>query len=158
GTELPCIRTDWFIATASRAPLYYDLLQLPSTDKGLERLVQGDAATNIDELTAFRAGFNGSGVSKNNRIIERRASRYGAYWKTYDYAENVDKQNVFERPLGPPPARNSFVHAGGEMIFHLPNGLLGYLLVGNRGQRVDKAPVEIVSDPERPEKAVEAGL
>src|SRR5207244_5801738 len=93
-----------------------------------------------------------------NRILERHDAGYGAYWKTYDFAENVDKQNVFDRPLGPPPARNSFVQAGGEMIFHLPNGLLAYFLAGNRGQRVEKAPVEIVSDPERPEKTVEAGL
>jgi Tol biopolymer transport system component len=158
GTEKPCLRADWFIATASRPPLYYDLLEMPATDKALERLLQVDAAANIDEQSVARAGFNGSGVSKNNRIIERHDAGHGAYWKTYDFAENVDRQNIFERPLGPPPARNSFVHSGGEMIFHLPNGLLGYYLADRGGRRLERAPVDIVSDPEKPDKTVEAGL
>jgi mono/diheme cytochrome c family protein len=158
GTSLPWLRADWFIATASRAPLYYDLVQMPTTAGILERALNVDAAANINELSVARAGFNGSGVSKNNRMIERHDSGYGAYWKTYDFAENVDKQNLFDRPLGPPPARNSFVHDGGEMIFHLPNGLLGYLLAESGGRRIDRAPVAIVSDPNRPDKVVEAGL
>jgi WD40 repeat protein len=44
------------------------------------------------------------------------------------------------------------------MIYHLPNGLFGYLLVNGNGNRVDRAPTEIVSDPRRPDRAVEAGL
>ena len=28
--ELPVLRADWFVATASRPPLYYDLLQMPT--------------------------------------------------------------------------------------------------------------------------------
>jgi hypothetical protein len=158
GSEQPYVRADWFIATASRPPLYYDLLQMPATDKGLERFLQLDAAVNIEEQSVLRAGFNGSGVSKNNRLIERHDAAFGAYWKTYDFAENVDKQNLFDRPLGPPPARNSFVHNGGEMIFHLPNGMLGFFLANGKGQRIERAPVEIVSDPQRPDKNVEAGL
>ncbi|MBL8799932.1 MAG: WD40 repeat domain-containing protein [Planctomycetia bacterium] len=158
GTAQPWLRADWFIATASRAPLYYDLAQIPTTAGILERALNVDAAANINELSVARAGFNGSGVSKNNRMLERHDAGYGAYWKTYDFAENVDKQNLFDRPLGPPPARNSFVHDGGEMIFHLPNGLLGYLLAESGGRRIDRAPVAIVSDPNRPDKVVEAGL
>src|SRR5207302_1708391 len=52
----------------------------------------------------------------------------------------------------------SFQHAGGEIIFHLPNGMQGYLLVDANGRRLDKAPGEIVSDPKRPDKLVENGL
>src|SRR5262249_33159908 len=36
--ELPYARADWFVATASRPPLYHDLLQMPLTDRDLERL------------------------------------------------------------------------------------------------------------------------
>jgi mono/diheme cytochrome c family protein len=158
GSELPYIRADWFIATASRAPLYYDLLDLPATDRALERLLQVDAARDIEELNVVRAGFNGSGVSANNRLIERHDAAHGAYWKTYDFSANTEKQNLFEHPLGPPPAGNAFVHAGGEMIYHLPNGLLGFFVADSAGRRLDRAPVEIVSDPQRPDKAVEAGL
>ncbi|HYT89974.1 MAG TPA: c-type cytochrome domain-containing protein, partial [Gemmataceae bacterium] len=88
GTELPYLRADWFIATASRPPLYQDLLQLPSTERGLERLLLVDVLTNFKEETVVRAGFNDSGVSKNNRLIERHDSTYGAYWRSYDFAEN----------------------------------------------------------------------
>ncbi len=158
GTDVPQLHGDWFVATASRAPLYYDLLQMPGTDRGLERLVQVDAVADIRDDAVARSGFNGSGVSKNNRVLERHDATYGAYWRTYDFSNNLERQNVFDHPLGPAPAADSFVPAGGEAIFHLPNGLHGYLLLDGNGRRVDKASVEIVSDPQRPDRAVEAGL
>jgi hypothetical protein len=158
GTDQPHVRADWFLANASRPPLYYDLLQMPSTDRGLESLLQVDSTADIETEAVVRSGFNGSGVSRNNRLLERHDAAFGAYWKTYDFSDNRDRQNLFEHPLGPPPARNSFVHAGGEMIFHLPNGLFGYLLADGNGRRLDRAPTEIVSDPRRPDRAVEAGL
>jgi WD40 repeat protein len=158
GTELPCLRADWFIATASRPPLYHDLLQLPTTDRSLERLLQVDVPANIEEETVLRAGFNGSGVAKNNRLIERHDASYGAYWRSYDFSDNSGRQNLFEHPLGPRTGQNSFEHAGGEIIFNLPNGLQGYLLVDRNGRRIDKAPVDIVSDPKRPDRRVETGL
>src|SRR5262249_24980988 len=34
----------------------------------------------------------------------------------------------------------------------------GYMLVDKSGRRVDRAPLEIVSDPKRPDKQVETGL
>lgn len=152
------LRADWFVATASRPPLYHDLLQLPSTDRELERQLRVEVLTNIQEETAVRAGFNDSGVSQNNRLIERHHAAYGAYWRSYDFADNRGRQNLFDRPLGPTPGQNSFQHAGGEIIFNLPNGLQGYLLVDGGGRRLDRAPVEIVSDPKRPDRTVENGL
>jgi serine/threonine-protein kinase len=38
----------------------------------------------------------------------------------------------------------AFEHAGGEIIFHLPNGLQGYLLVDDKDRRIDKGPTEVV--------------
>jgi WD40 repeat protein/mono/diheme cytochrome c family protein len=158
GTDMPAIRADWFIATASRPPLYHDLLQLPNSDRGLERLLQVDVIQDLQDESAVRAGFNNSGVSKNNRIIERHDAVYGAYWRSYDFNDNKGRQSVFEHPLGPTNGETSFKQAGGEMIFHLPNGLHGYLIVDAQGRRIDKAPVEIVSDPQRPDQRVETGL
>ena len=40
----PCIRADWFVATASRPPLYHDLLQLPTNLAELEAQLRVDAA------------------------------------------------------------------------------------------------------------------
>lgn len=157
-TSLPYLRADWFVANASRPPLYHDILQLPLSDRELERQLRVDGALDIREDRVVRAGFNRSGIAKNNRMIERHDAGFGAYWRSYDFSENVGRQNLFEHPLGPQPAPNSFVHAGSEMIFHLPNGLLGYYLVDGNGRRLDRAPVEIVSDPKRPDKLVETGI
>jgi mono/diheme cytochrome c family protein len=158
GAEVAYLRGDWFTATASRPPLYQDLLQLPGTDRGLERLLLVDVPADLREETAVRAGFNDSGVSRNNRLIERHDAAFGAYWRSYDFADNVGRHDLFEHPLGPSTGATSFAHAGGEVIFHLPNGLHGYLLVDALGRQIDRAPVEIVSDPRRPDRRVETGL
>jgi hypothetical protein len=158
GSPRPNLRGDWFVATASRPPFYHDLLQLPGTDRALERLVQVDVPVNLQEDNAARAGFNGSGVARNNRVLERHDALHGAYWRSYDFSDNTGRQNIFEHPLGPLGGAAGFQQAGGEVIFHLPNGLHAYLLLDGQGRRVDKAPGDIVSDPGRPDKLVETGL
>jgi mono/diheme cytochrome c family protein len=158
GCELPLLRADWFVATASRPPLYHDLLQLPASDRELERLLRVDVLTDWREENIVRLGFNRSGVSRNNRLLERHDAAYGAYWRSYDFSDNTDRQNLFRYPLGLLPGRESFTPAGGEVIFHLPNGLHGFLLVDGNGRRVDRAPVEIVSDTSRPDRTVETGI
>jgi mono/diheme cytochrome c family protein len=158
GTVSPWLRADWFVATASRPPFYHDFLQLPGTDRALERQLQVDVPGNLQDDAAMRAGFNGSGVAKNNRVLERHDGLHGAYWRSYDFSDNTSRQNVFDHPLGGIGGGNGFVPAGGEIIFHLPNGLLGFLLVDGDGRRVDKAPGDIVSDPKRPDRLVETGV
>ncbi len=158
GTEVPALRADWFVATASRPPFYHDLLQLPTTDRALERLLQVDVPGDVQEDSIMRSGFNDSGVSKNNRILERHDAAYGTFWRSYDFANNLGRQNLFEHPLGPNAGATSFQPAGGEMIYHLPNGLQAYLLVDAKGQRIDKGPTEIVADPRRPDQRVETGI
>src|SRR5262249_51520533 len=155
ATKMPLVRADWFIATASRAPLYYELLQLPANLAELERQLRVDAAVDIQQERVARAGFNGSGVSKNNRILERHDSVHGMYWRTYDFdavPQNLvergnllpDKRNIFAYPLGPvtPPGSESFQHAAGEAIFSLPNGLHGFILVNANNVRQDKGATQ----------------
>jgi hypothetical protein len=158
ATELPYVRADWFVATASRPPLYHDLLQMPLTDRDLERQLRVDALLDIQEDRVVRSGFNGSGVARNNRLLERHDAAYGAYWRSYDFADNTERQNLFDHPLGPQAGGNSFAHSGGEIIFNLPNGLQGYMLVDANGRRLDRAPIEIVSDPKRPDRVVETAI
>jgi WD40 repeat protein len=169
ATRVPVVRADWFVATASRAPLYYEILQIPSSLSELERQLRVDVAANIQQERVARAAFNGSGISRNNRVLERHDAMNGAYWRTYDFEavpqnlleRNIlapDRRNLFAFPLGPGSAENQFQHAGGEAIFNLPNGLQGYVLVNANNVRVNKAPTAIVSDAKRPDRAVEAGL
>ena len=152
--ELPFVRADWFIATASLPPLYHEILDLPKTDKELETRLEIDVAENIKNapgVRVWRAGFNNSGVSINNRIVERHKSRYGAYWKSYDFAGNVGAQNIFTHPL-------DFTHDGGEIIFNLPNGLQAYYLSTATGDRLDEAPINIVSNVGARDPVVRNGL
>src|SRR5262249_23331661 len=168
-TRLPIVRADWFLATACHPPLYPDILQLPTNAAELERQLRVDVAQDLQQERVARAGFNGSRVARNNRVLERHDSMLGAYWRTYDFdavPQNLterdvllpDRRNIFAYPLGPGAGENTFQHAGGEIIFSLPNGLHGFMLVNANGVRVDKAPVGIVSDPKRPDRQVETGI
>ena len=154
GSEVPFIHVDWFLATASLPPLYHDILGLPETARELETRLEVNVVRNLQDapgVRVWRAGFNESRVSQNNRVVERHRSRYGAYWKSYDFAGNVGNQNVFTHPL-------SFEHDGGEIIFNLPNGLQAYFLVTAAGTRLDEAPVNIVSNPAARDPVVRNGL
>jgi tetratricopeptide (TPR) repeat protein/mono/diheme cytochrome c family protein len=158
GCKLPFVRGDWFVAAASRPPLYHEVLRLPATEGELERLLGVDEAEDVRRGRVARAGFNGSGVSRNNRLIERHEAGAVVYWKSYDFAGNTGRKNLFAHPLRPDEADSGFAHDGGEIIFTLPNHLQAYLLVGGRGNRIDKGPSATVSDPRRPDRAVENGL
>jgi hypothetical protein len=157
-SKLPCVRVDWFVFAASKPPLYHVMLGLPESAAELESLLRINVEANIDQEKAIRAGFNRSGVSQNNRLIEWHKSPYGSYWKSYDFGSNIGRQNLFEYPLGPGNGTNRFQHDGGELIFTLPNGLQGYLLVTGDGKRIDRGPTNIVSDPKSADKTVINGV
>jgi mono/diheme cytochrome c family protein len=152
GTRVPVVRADWFIATAGRPPLYHVLAQIPAKATELEKKLDVDVQADFQDGTKLkRAGFNGSGVSGHNRMVERHDAAYGAYWKSYDFKTSAGRGNLFVFPLGPnfkgnPFAAQAFEHAGGEIIFNLPNHLQAYMLVNNKDERIDAGPVEIVSD------------
>ena len=156
--RMPYVRADWFVFAACKPPLYHVMLGLPETDAELESLLRVNVAANIDQEQTIRAAFNRSGVSQNNRLIEWHKSPYGSYWKSYDFAGNAGRQNLFEYPLGPGSGEGHFQHDGGELIFTLPNGLQGYMLVDASGKRIDQGPTNIVSDPKRPDKLVTNGV
>ena len=152
--DIPSVHVDWFVAQASLPPLYHDLLSLPLTDRELETRLEVDVIRNLlnaPGVRVWRAGTNNSGVSNNNRVIERHTSRYGAYWKSYDFAGSVGTQNIFTHPL-------SFTHDGGEVIFNLPNGLQAYYVTNASGFRLDDAPINIVSNPAASDPTVRNGL
>ena len=152
--EVPFVHVDWFLATASLPPLYHDILGLPETDRELETRLEVNVVENLRNAAGrrvWRAGFNDSGVSNHNRVVERHQFQHGAYWKSYDFAGSVGSQNIFTHPL-------SFTHDGGEIIFNLPNGLQAYLLVDAGGNRLNTAPISIVRNPAASDPTVRNGL
>src|SRR5262249_35161443 len=148
------VRADWFIANASRAPLYNSSLALPNTAGELERILGVDMPSDFLNGKLRRAGFLKSNVSSQNRMIERHDSRFGAYWKSYDFRSSQNHDSLVNFPLGPSAAvipnhpfpQAAFEQAGGEIIFHLPHGLQSYEVVDGRDNRIDVAPIEVVRD------------
>ena len=153
-SDVPFVHVDWFLATASLPPLYHNILRLPETERELEQELGVDANRNLQRdpgRRVWRAGTNDSGVSNHNRVVERHTARYGAYWKSHDFAGSADAQNIFTHPL-------SFQRDGGEVIFNLPNGLQAYYIADKSGTRINVAPTEIVSNPAAKDPAVHNGL
>ena len=160
GCELCYVRADWFVATASRPPLYHNLVTLPNQAVGIpdelgqfERQLNLNIRENIEQGRVSRAGFSGpkSGISDHNRIVERHASSFGYLWASYDSSSDLGRQNFANFPLGPAAldATNlkAFVHDGGEFIASLPNGMQVYMLATADGKRIDQGPQTIVRDP-----------
>jgi len=178
GSKMAFLRADWFIFAASQPPLYDqimdDLLGFEVSGKDdnvhakLDEALGVDRFENLREGRAIRAGFQYSGVSGANRLIERHelGSHKGAYWVSYDFSP-LSAQRTHDltlAPLGPVEAGltddhdHMFNHDGGEMIYNLPNGLQGYMLTTNTGKRLDRAPIEIVQDDNRQDKVILNGI
>ena len=170
------LRADWFVAVGTKPPLYHTLiydLALPALHKRASdprNRANPKAMTaldledhlgvggkdgrlgNIRNGKAQRCGFTESGVSGQNRLLEwHPLSGGGYYWISYDFKSSNRTAILAEFPLGPVFNNNpfnavAFEHDGGEIIFSLPNGLQGYLLVDGKGNRIDAGPIEVVGD------------
>lgn len=149
---VPYIRADWFIVKATRPPLYYDLVGVPDTLGELEKKLEVDLKRDFEIGRLQRAGMFESGVSSQNRLVERRPSRRtGMFWISYDFKSDSGRSNLARFPLGPKFEGNQFAqaafeHDGGELIWQVPNGLHAYMLCTSDGKRIDAGPVEIVYD------------
>lgn len=151
GSQVYSIRIDWFVATATLPIPYEILLGQGLNQNALDLKLGVDRARAIAANQVMRSGFKSSGISSQNRIIERMEQSNGrSYWQSYDFA--FVEKNIFEAPLGPigtHPTR-VFDHDGGEVIYQLPNGLFGYRLVNKNGDILDKGPTSIVKQNDAP--------
>jgi mono/diheme cytochrome c family protein len=170
GTEAPFVRADWLLDTASRAPLYDLLVDLPNNLNDLGRKLGVDIADDINHLgkaepdNLVRFAVQRSGVALHNRMAERHLGAAGQFlWISYDFRSDVGDQDIFANPLGPKAVdENKFVHTfqndAGEVIFTMPNGMQGYMLVNAQGQKIALADTAIVKDIRRPNAVVENGI
>jgi serine/threonine-protein kinase len=163
-TNIYVVRSDWFIATALLPANYALLLNLPKTILELETSLGINFQDNIKNKKIMRSGFKDSGVSINNRMIERHATNTGRYyWISYDFAGEASTQNILTRPLSINDLKEStaqdafrFTHDGGEVLFQLPNGFMGYYLLVAAGTAVEKGPLTIVKNKKGPEEFLQA--
>lgn len=164
GTSVPIVRGDWLLKALSEPELYYRVLQIPLEIADLEFALGVDVTRNLNERNVARVGIKNSFVSANNRLIERHPTRFGAYWKSYDFASTSGRASIFDFPVGPIALNmnffepETFIQDGGEIIFNLPNGLQAYVIVDSNGRRIDVAPVTVVQDPLRNQHDVVNGI
>jgi hypothetical protein len=151
ATSIPYVQADWLLANASRAPLYYDILELPRNLDDLADDLGIDIGRDIDDQQVARAGFNRSEVALNNRVVERheQPGSGGALWLTYDFASSVGDRNIFAHPL-------DFQPDATEGIFTLPNGLHAFVIADSNFALLNKARADIVIDPYSRDRTVEA--
>ena len=127
-------------------------VEQPMTADDLYDILRVDLMGNLRRGRVARAGFTRSGVSSQPRLLERVSALFGYMWGSYDFKRGNSTMNLNARPLGPDGAFNeryadqSFQHDGGEIIFGLPNGMHGYLLLTGEGERIPFGPVDIVED------------
>ncbi|HYX34267.1 MAG TPA: hypothetical protein VE954_14285 [Oligoflexus sp.] len=157
GSQAYVIRADWFVATATLPVPYQRFLNMPNNLLTLENRLGIDANRNIRDNAVIRSGFKRSNVSTQNRIVERHVSKSTglSYWLSYDFAAEDNDQNIFNNPLGPVGVgfdNRSFAQDGGEVIFQLPNGMLGYFLVDNFGNSIDRGPQTVVRKEDGPRR------
>jgi len=150
---IPFVRGDWFVAKASRFDAYHQLLGVPDTVEKLEAKLGVDVQRDFLQDRLLRAGFAGSGVSHQNRLIDRHDGAHTPYYyRSYDFDKSSGRGVLFRFPLGPnfegnPFNQHAFEYAGGEVIWGLPNGLQGYMLFDPDGKRLDgPAPINVVRD------------
>jgi mono/diheme cytochrome c family protein len=160
GTLVPFMPVNVFIQATEFGNLYYTLIKGKANLFDFERDVLGiDTVAEIADDRLMRAGFENSGVSKQERVLNRFDSGIAgglSYWISFDFdggngngevngvsngfEVNVANESIFDDPLG-------FAFAGGEAIFNLPNGLQAYYVAAADGTRLAEAPIGVVIDP-----------
>lgn len=156
GTTRPVMNGDWLTAAASEAPMYYDLLRLPTTLTALAKLNGVDIAQNIRNVSVRRAALRTSAVTRGNRLAERHAGSVGGFWLIYDFATSADEQDIFARPHGPkatPTSKTPFKPDQVRAIFTLPNGFQAFALFDAAGNRLDR----VLAGIEKPFSGDQAG-
>lgn len=142
ATKLPVAPGDWFAAVVAEPPTYYALIDAPPTLSDLGRAYGVDIDQNIRLGAVRRAVTRQSAITRGNRVSERHAGRYGAFWLVYDFASSAGEQDVLARPLGPKgralvaaPFKPDMVRAS----FVMANGFYGHAIYDAAGARIDRA-------------------
>jgi len=149
ATAVPFMPVNAFIQFTELDDLYYTLIGAKANLFTFERDVLGiDTVAEIEDNNLLRAGFSNSGVSKQERVLNRFDQNTAggfAYWISFDFDggegnQGLANESIYQDPL-------DFAFTGGEAIFNLPNGMQAYYVANAKGDRLGEAPVGIVIDP-----------
>jgi hypothetical protein len=138
GTAVPVIFGDAFVDAVARAPLYYGLLGIPEDiDDFLIVDLGVDVRQALRDNEVTRAGFEGTDTSAAEFLAERfeLETRAGFVWQIHSGAGGAEE--ILSDPLGIPEAEER------ELVFTLPNGLLGHALADGDGRRLDESALTL---------------
>jgi mono/diheme cytochrome c family protein len=148
-TAVPFMPVNAFIQAAEFGDEYYTLIggKLNFNDF-VSDVLKINQQAEIDADQVVRAGFSGSGVSKQERSMLRfDQGTAGGYslWISLDFSggsavAGTANDSIYANPLAPK-------NLAGEAIFNLPNGLQGYYVSLADGKRLAQAGVDVVVDP-----------
>jgi len=155
-TAKPFMPVNVFIQATEFGDLYYTLIGGKANLFDFEsEVLKIDKQAEIDANRLMRAGFSNSGVSQQERVLNRFDSGIAGnlnYWISFDFDGggggevegnfnvNLANESIFSDPI-------DFKFAGGEAIFSLPNGLQAYYVANAAGTRLATAPLGVVIDP-----------
>lgn len=151
STRKPWLHVRTFIETVTlNSQIYYDALGIPHNFEALTEKLDVEYDQDLQDLRASLIGTNQSPLTtQKNRLLSRHDSFDGFFWTTYDIAPGGD--NLFKDPLlFATRSKRVFDFDASEVIFSLPNGLMGFALFNAKGQLQNEAPVEIVRDYQSP--------
>lgn len=169
---VPYIRADWLVDTASRDPVYSNLLfkdVVVNNIDDFERKFLGVDTFKQLFLTeeAKVAIFRRSGVTLFNRELHeynldlrmyQGATYRSTYWKTFDVVNDKDQRNLFAFPFGPFYdfyqlasvkflQNRAFINDATEILFMTPGGLASALFAGpgQNNKRIFEAQTEVAT-------------
>ncbi len=142
-TNFPVFYLDWFVANSLVEPRYHELLGLGDDEADYLALAAADQKTADRRGAQVRGAVLFSEVAHHNRILERTPTllRYGrgTYQSSFDFKTSVQLQDVLADLLNSKPDAK-------EVIFSLPNGLLGFAVFDGQGKRLDKADGDVAAN------------
>lgn len=147
-TKKPWMSVDAFVISSNTAAVYHAIHKIPSdlnTFLGLQGVNQN---TQIANFEALEVGFANSPISLNkNRLLARFDSTFGAFWQTFDTNGTVSAdRNFFNFPLLKSASGTATAKFdASEILFSLPNGLMGSALFDAQGKRLDFAALNVVA-------------
>jgi len=155
GTALPVVRADWLAYAAGRAPLYYDLLGLPTQSAELWKVVKINPEKATEERLAKRGGVVSSLAVTSERLLERYPSPSGSLWMSYEIPMGATPR-LLEAPVpGTPPS--GFRHELSLVLFSLPNGLPASFIAEAGGTRLDALPGGVLRSKSLQSRPMPAG-
>lgn len=156
GTSVPIAKADWFAETVLSAPLYYDVLGLPGTGPEILKILQIDTIRLLESGNVARAGVRPSRFATGPSYVERYPSRTGAFWQAYHQFPRDSMADLSQQALR--PATEPVPHHVSRSTFTLPNGLPGFFVVGQRGDRLDALPPDIALPSASAQGVIRGGL